>query len=798
MKALQNGFILKGQSQMRRRIDDKWEFLEQWDDAFLTGSVSGVPVRLPHNVQQLPLHYADHEAYQTICGYRRKLYVSARENDRRHFLVFDGAAHNAVVYCNGVEVGDHHNGYTGFRIEITDALRPYEYNDIVVKLDTTENGSVPPFGGAIDYLTYGGIYRHVWHEIRPREYLQDIYITTPTLKTVDIALSYTKDNPEKEAKISIIDDNERTVACFLSEAASGHIVMTVAEAKSWSPEDPHVYTCRVESEDDVLETTFGFKQLVLDDTRMYLNGKPYFIRGLNRHQCYPYLGYAASDALEAEDARILKEELGVNAVRTSHYPQSHAFLDACDRLGLLVFMEIPGWQHLGDEDWKDQAVINTYEMVTQYRNHVSIFLWGVRINESLDDDEFYRRTNLLAHQLDPSRPTSGVRYLEKSHLLEDVYAFNDFSHKGDNAGVRSRKDVMPDVERPLLITEANGHMFPTKAFDPWSRRQEHALRHARVLNDAMLDEYHMGCFQWCMFDYQTHKDFGSGDRICYHGVLDAFRNPKLAAALYASQSDAKPVLEVGSSMDIGDYPGGVIGEIYAFTNADEVRLYKNGNYVQSFRGSAYTALPHGPVLIDDTIGCLLEQHEDMHGAQEKLVREALLAAGRYGLAGLPVKYKADLAWCMTRYRMPYSKGVELYGKYVASWGGDSVAWRFDAIKDGEVVASVTKAPSAKLHLEAKPNTLKMKDSDTYDISAVRIAVKDEFGNSAPYAQLPVTLRVNGPAVLIGPETIVLEGGMGGAYLATAGRSGTAELSLSSPGLETVKLIFEIEKEGEEQ
>ena len=93
------------------------------------------------------------------------------------------------------------------------------------------------------------------------------------------------------------------------------------------------------------------------------------------------------------DADILKNELGLNAVRTSHYPQSHHFIDRCDELGLLVFTEIPGWQNIGDDEWKEQAVVNTREMVTQYRNHPSIILWGVRINESVDCDELYLRTN---------------------------------------------------------------------------------------------------------------------------------------------------------------------------------------------------------------------------------------------------------------------------------------------------------------------------------------------------------------------------------------------------------------------
>lgn len=120
----------------------------------------------------------------------------------------------------------------------------------------------------------------------------------------------------------------------------------------------------------------------------YLNGKKLRLRGLNRHQSYPYVGYAAPASMQIFDADILKKELGVNAVRTSHYPQSQDFIRRCDEIGLLVFTEFPGWQHIGDEEWKRQAVQNLKEMIVQYRNHPSIILWGVRINESQDDDVF--------------------------------------------------------------------------------------------------------------------------------------------------------------------------------------------------------------------------------------------------------------------------------------------------------------------------------------------------------------------------------------------------------------------------
>ena len=179
------------------------------------------------------------------------------------------------------------------------------------------------------------------------------------------------------------------------------------------------------------------------------------------------------------------------------------------------------------------------------------------------------------------------------------------------------------MKKPLLITEHNGHMFPTKSFDPWQKRQEHALRHARVQSDAAADGLHAGCIGWCMFDYATHKDFGSGDRICYHGVLDSFRNPKLAAAVYASQQEKRPVLAVGSPMDIGDYAAGNIGQVSVFTNADEVALYKNGLFVSKLSKGDWAGLPHGPMVLDDKIGCLLEKKEaeDLYRVFGRAMRE---------------------------------------------------------------------------------------------------------------------------------------------------------------------------------
>ncbi len=770
-----------------------WEFTEKWTEEFLAGQGTYTQVELPHTVRELPLHYADYESYQMICGYRRNLTITEEMAGKRLFLQFDGAAHIATVFINGTEAASHRCGYTAFRIEITTLVHPGE-NTVAVKLDTTENPTVPPFGFVIDYLTFGGLYREAWLDVRNEHLISDLYITTPT--TDSIHLEITAEHTDGCAYLVEVLD-EAGYILLNKRTCDGIMDIPIPGARPWSTQDPYLHTLVVELEKDGLvldrqELRFGFRTIEWGADEFRLNGEKIFLRGLNRHQSYPYVGYAVPEKLQREDARILKEELGCVIVRTSHYPQSKHFIDECDRLGLLVFTEIPGWQHVGDESWQDQAVENTREMVMQYRNHPSIVFWGVRINESQDNDAFYRRTNEATKLLDRSRPTTGVRFIEKSSLLEDVYSYNDFSHTGDNPGVKPKKSVTPDASRGLLITEHNGHMFPTKSFDPWMKRQEHALRHARVQNDAAADGNHIGCIGWCMFDYNTHKDFGSGDRICYHGVLDVFRNPKLAAAVYASQQDKIPVLAVSSPMDIGDYPAGNIGQVYAFTNAEEVRLYKNGLYVSTLGKADFPALPHGPLVLEDTIGDLLITQEGFDKAKSDLLKKALNSAAKYGLAGMPKADLARMGYAMVRYKMSFKDGIALYGKYVGNWGGEATVWRFDAITGGKVVASATCCPSAKLHLEAIPSHAELREGATYDMAAVRITIRDEFGNVAPYAQLPVKLTLEGPAQLVGPDVVCAEGGMCGAYIRTTGESGSVKLTISSYGLEDVTVEFTVQ------
>ncbi len=583
--------------------------------------------------------------------------------------------------------------------------------------------------------------------------------------------------------------------------------------KLWDVESPALYLVRTElvkaagSGDaeartvlDVNETRIGFRRAVFKKNGFYLNGRKVLLRGLDRHQAYPYVGYAMPESIQKNDADILKKELGLNAVRTSHYPQSHHFIDRCDELGLLVFTEIPGWQHIGGEHWQDVAVRNTEEMVLQYRNHPSIVLWGVRINESQDNDALYTRTNEAAHRLDPTRQTSGVRYLKKSSLLEDVYAYNDFSHEGSNPGCIPKKDATPDLSKGYLVSEYNGHMFPTKMFDDELHRRDHFLRHARVLNDIAAEDGIAGSFGWCFADYNTHSDFGSGDRICYHGVMDMFRNPKPAAWVYSAQKDDDPVLFVTSSMDIGEHPAGNIGRNYIVSNADSVRMYQNGVLLHEYtqKDSEFSQLKHGPVLISDYLGDRLVAGEGFTKEQSELCKDILNYAAIYSFSKLPPNILAKAAQAMIRYGLKYEDAYQLYGRYIQGWGDSHKEYSFEAVRDGEVVATVTKSAANSRHMVCDVSApadddgrFLLTEGATYDACAIRVIMTDQNDNQLFFLNEPVELTAEGPIEIIGPAILQLRGGAGGTYVKTAGKSGTAKLTLRPQNAEPVTLEFEV-------
>ena len=784
--------------------NDGWLFTPVFDPAIVRlecPELTLEPVRLPHTVKALPYNYCNENDYQKLSGYRREFFAPKEWEGRTVLLTFGAVAHDATVFCNGRRVFHHSCGYTAFTVDLTSALRLGQKNVVAVRCDSREDLNIPPFGGQMDFLTYGGICRAVCLDVKEPAYLRDIFIETKAEGGFRIYTATVGETVGCTLQAEIRSPSGSRA--FYTGELSLPITGALNSVHPWSIEHPTLYTLTVRLirpgtsglPDRVLDEKscrFGFRTLQFVAGGLYLNGQRVELRGLNRRQSYAYQGYAMPDSIQRLDAQLLKKQLGCNAVRLTT-PPSPAFLDACDELGLLVFVEMPGWQHVGDDIWKAQALQNCREMVCQCRSHPSIFLWGVRVSGSADDEAFYKRTNETVRRLDPTRPTAGARSSRKSQLLEDVYAYNDYSYRGRGPGCEARGNVTPDTRKGYLISEFGGQQFPAKAFDDEPHRLAQALRYAAVLNDSIAQQGVAGSFGWCMTDYNTHREFGSGDRVSYHGVMDLFRNPKLSAAVYASQKTPRApsdiVLEVSSGMALGDLPGGIPVACWVFTNAESVRLYRDNDFVAEFapdRRGRFAALPHPPIEIQDFVGSLLEKYEGLDRAAAPQVAAILNEMRRDAMELSPLSRARMLSL-----RLSAQELLRMYYKYIGVLGSPTSVYRFEAVWHGRAVKTVIREPVQSVRLECTVHNPILTDGPTWDCAAVSLRAIDQNGNLLPYCSEAVQLSVEGPVEILGPSVVPLRGGMAGTYLATTGEAGRAVLHCKMEGALDTEAVLTI-------
>lgn len=283
---------------MKHSFCDGWEFTRHWTEAF--GKGLPVPkqqaVRLPHTCREVPLHYASPADYEMVCGYRKQFRVPPVQAAPRLFVRFDGAAHQAVVRINGKLAGQHRGGYTGFAVEITDLVDREGENLLTVQLDTREDPAIPPFGFVIDYLTYGGLYREVWLEATAESRLTDLFVYTPTLHEAVVQWTAELTPAAVAVRIRLETADGTLLAEQTAQAAeTGKIQLSVPDAQPWDTEHPVLHHAVAELLNaagqpiDRKQVVFGFRTAEFRADGFYLNGKKTFLRGLNRHQSYPYM-----------------------------------------------------------------------------------------------------------------------------------------------------------------------------------------------------------------------------------------------------------------------------------------------------------------------------------------------------------------------------------------------------------------------------------------------------------------------------------------------------------------------------
>lgn len=691
-------------------------------------------VTLPHTNKVLPWHGFDDKDYQFISLYRRHFTMPAGLSGRRVFIDFGGVMTAATVWINGHRLGEYRGGYTPFSFELTPHLNWRGDNVLAVEVDSTERNDIPPFGGEIDYLTFGGIYREVSLRVVPETFIENVFAKPRDVLSSNRSVNVrcfleTKGATGAQRKlVAQLRDGTRVLATQSVDASTSaphHDVLLnrLGPVDLWDINNPKLYQVRVSLFEgdrltDEYETRIGFREARFTPDGFYLNGKHLKLIGLNRHQTYPFVGQAMPARVQRRDAWILRKDFNCNTVRTSHYPQSTHFLDACDELGLLVFEEIPGWQHIGDQQWKDLSVQYVETMIRRDWNHPSIILWGVRVNESRDDREFYTRTNQLAHALDDSRQTGGVRFRYDSEQLEDVYTMNDF-----------QIPLRPPNRTLYFNTEFIGHMYPTKRNDNIERITEHAMRHARVHDQLASDKKYAGGLGWCAFDYNTHSNFCSSDRICYHGVADIFRIPKPAAGFYKSQCDPKEEVVMEPAFD---WSRGDRNETFTLamvsSNCERVKIFIGDRQVADLEPDRKT-FPN-------------------------------------------LKYP------------PFSTNLrDAIGK---GWGDLKLE---GYIAGKKVITKMMSGRGADRQLRVEPDDTQL-IGDGIDATRVVLKVTDEYGAVRPLANAAIALTITGPGEIIGENPFALFGGVGAVWIKTKEAAGLIRLSAKHPvlGVKAVEIV----------
>jgi beta-galactosidase len=685
---------------------------------------------IPHTNVRLPWHGFDEKTYELVSLYRRRFKLPVAAHGKRVFVDFEGVMTASTLWINGQKLGEYKGGYTPFSFDLTPHLDFDGENVLAVDVDSTERADIPPFGYEIDYLTFGGIYREVSLRIVPATFIENVFVRPRDVlsagPSVDVDCFVQHLEPSKDILTIDVElfDGQRVIAKASQQVASSaaateplpHTLRLdhLNGIALWDLENHKLYSARVRLRHgsqllDEDSRRFGFRKAEFTDHGFELNGKVIKLRGLDRHQTFPWVGQAMPGRVQRRDADILRNKLKCNIVRTSHYPQSRHFLDACDEMGLLVLEEIPGWQHIGDQAWQDISVDNVRRMIRRDWNHPSIILWGVRINESRDNHDFYIRTNALAHQLDPSRQTGGIRYFQESEFLEDVFTMNDFGFP-----------LKPPNHPRYLNTEFVGHTYPTKTIDQVERLTEHTIRHARIHDQLASNPQYAGGIGWCAFDYNTHGNFGSGDRICYHGVTDIFREPKPAAGFYKSQCDPAEeiVLEPAFHWARGDASIG-FSKAVVCSNCDHLKFYIDDKLIADVDPdrTQFAHLRYAPFVLE--MGELFHKWGDLR------------------LEG-------------------YIQGKQVISK---NFSGRGVDTKFMLLPDDtELIA------------------------DGADSTRVVLRVTDEFGAVQPFANDAIRFEITGPGEIIGDNPFSLIGGTGAVWIRARETSGKVTLTANHPYL----------------
>lgn len=616
-----------GNNHLQRFDDSKWE-----------------SINIPHTWNRRDAADDVPGYYRGIGWYRKSLFIDSDVKDKLTKLYFDGANQVAELYVNEKLVGMHKGGYTRFCFDISSYIIPGSNNLIAVKVDNSNNVSIPPLSA--DFTFFGGIYRNLYLEVSEKTSLSSgdfasdgVYIKTELVseKKAVVSIQSLLDNQlDRSRSVTVVQTilapngaqagavQQKRITLKANTSKVGYTSQfTIENPLLWSPASPQLYMVKTvvidadtKRELDSQLNTFGLRWFDFDAEKGFsLNGKHLKLIGTNRHQCYFDKGNALADELHIEDVKLLKE-MGGNMLRISHYPQDPLILQMCDKLGIIASVEVPIVNEITESNEFLQNSLNmTTEMVKQNFNHPSVIIWAymneVMLRPPFVDDsnrhkqycaEVQKQANAietLLRKLDPDRYTmipfhGSLKRYEETNLVNiprivgwNLYqgwyggSFEDFDSFLEDYHAKYPKT-------PILITEYGAdvddrlHSLNPERFDYTVEYGD--LYHEHYLATIMRNDFIAGGTIWNLNDFYSESRTEAVPHVNTKGITTGSRQLKNTYLLYKVNLSSEPLAFLGKSWNYRagtDLGNGTcVQPVKIYSNQPEVEVYHNGNFIK--------------------------------------------------------------------------------------------------------------------------------------------------------------------------------------------------------------------------
>jgi len=738
-------FPLSGSGRVVYSFNPGWRFYRgdiKGAEAVHFNDASWDVVTTPHTVQLMPAEASGCRNYQGIAWYRKHFVLPTDMKGKQAFLHFEAIMGKQEIYVNGKKVKTHLGGYLPITVNLTECgVHPGDSCVIAVKADNSDDGTYPPGKKQIvlDFCYHGGIYRDVWLIGKSQVSITDA-IEAGKVAGGGVFLHY--DNiSDKSAKVFINTDikngsNKASTVLLIATVrdAGGKVVkvlksklsLSAGESKTavqqtllknphlWSPNDPYLYKVELRIMDGKYSVDGGMVRMGIRKAEFrgkegfWLNGKPFGqLIGANRHQDFAYVGNALPNSQQWRDAKRLRDA-GCVIIRSAHYPQDPAFMDACDELGLFVIVATPGWQYWSKQpEFAERVYQNTRDMIRRDRNHACVLMWEPILNETHYPLDFALKSLQLTKDEYPyaGRPAAAAD-MNSAGVKENYDVV--YGWPGDDLKADAPKQCIFTREFGEYVDDWYAHNNINRASRSWGEHPQ--LVQALSLADTYGQMFKtsgqfIGGAQWHPFDHQRgyHPDPYWG------GIYDAFRQPKSAYYMFRSQSPANiklPVAESGPMVYIAN-------EMTQFSDSDVV-IFSN---CDSVRLSAYDGVKVATLPVVHAKG---------------------------GIPNAPVIFKGFWSFWEARN----------YSYYQKNW--QKVNLVAEGIINGKVVCTTKKMPSRRstkirLYVDSEGKSLV---ADGSDFIVVVAEITDDNGNVRRLAKDNIVFTVEGEGKIIGDASIL--------------------------------------------